>query len=111
MNQHERRRYVRKSLHSNVSVFDRKTHQYVGLLADYSTGGFMVTSTIRSVDIGQHCEFMLLVQSPHEACAARVAVDADCAWCEQTSPSFFGIGLRVGELSEEAKQVLESCAS
>jgi len=106
----DRRQYVRKSLHSTVSVFERNTNQYIGMLADYSRGGFMVASTVKPLQVGQHCECMLLVQNSLEACATRVAVDADCAWCEETSPSFFGIGFRVGNISEEAMQVLESCA-
>lgn len=110
MNIDERRQYVRKSLHSTVSVFERNTNQYIGLLADYSGGGFMVASTVQPVTVGQHCEYMLLVQNALEACATRVAVDADCAWCEETSPSFFGIGFRVDNISAEAIRVLESCA-
>jgi len=106
----ERRQYVRKSLHSKVSVFERNTHQYVGLLADYSVDGFMVASTVQPVEIGQHCEYMLLVQPPMEACATRVSVNADCTWCEQTSPSIYGIGFHVDNISEEAQRVLESCA-
>lgn len=109
MNIDERRQYIRKSLHSTVSVFERNTHEYVGLLADYSEGGFMVASTVRPVDVGQHCEFMLLVQSPMESGAIRVSVDADCAWCEETSASFYGIGFRLGVISTEAQQVLETC--
>jgi len=106
----ERRQYVRKSLHSKVSVFERNTNSYVGLLADYSVGGFMVASTVQSVEVGQHCEYMLLVQSSMEAGATRVSVDADCTWCEQTSPSLCGIGFHVDSISEEAQRVLESCA-
>jgi len=109
VNPDERRQYIRKSLHSTVSVFERNTNQYVGLLADYSKGGFMIASTVQPVVVGEHYEYMLLVQSPEEAGAKRVSVDADCAWCEQTSPSFYGIGFRVDNISEEAQRVLESC--
>jgi len=110
LNVKERRQYIRKSLHSTISVFERNTNEYIGLLADYSEGGFMIASTIQSVDIGQHCEYMLLVQSPMEAGATRVSVDADCAWCEKTGLSFYGIGYQVDNISDEAQRVLESYA-
>jgi len=51
-----------------------------------------------------------IIQSPMEACATRVSVNADCTWCEQTSPSIYGIGFHVDNISEEAQRVLESCA-
>ena len=106
----ERREYIRKSLHSTVSVFERNTHEYIGLLADYSLGGFMVTSSVRPIEIERRYQYMLLIQSQVNGNTTRAPFDAECAWCEQTSPSFYGIGFRLEYISPEARQVLESCA-
>jgi hypothetical protein len=105
----ERREYIRKSLHSTVSVFERETHQCIGLLADYSPGGFMVASSIRPIEVGRRCEYMLLIQSPVDGNTTRAPFDAECAWCEQTSPSFYGIGFRLYFISPEVREMLESC--
>ena len=106
----ERRKYIRKSLHSKVSVFERNTHEYVGLLADYSQGGFMVASSVQPMEIGGRYEYMLLIQSSDSGESRRVQLDAECAWCEKSSLSFYGIGFRLENISPEARQVLESCA-
>jgi len=106
----EQRKYIRKSLHSKVSVFERNTHEYVGLLADYSQEGIMVASSVQPMEIGRRYQYMLLVQSPVNGDTRRVQLDAECAWCEQGSLSFYGIGFRLENISPEARQVLESCA-
>jgi len=106
----ERREYIRKSLHSTVSVFERNTHEYIGLLADYSTNGFLITSSVRPMDIGCRYQYMLLVQSLIDGNTSHVFFDAECVWCEQASPSFYGIGFRLEYISPEAREVLESCA-
>ena len=106
----EQRKYIRKSLHSKVSVFERNSNEYVGLLVDYSQGGFMVASSVQAMEIGGRYEYMLLVQSSEGSESTRLQLDAECVWCEKSSLSFYGIGFRLENISPEARQVLESCA-
>lgn len=107
----ERRNYVRKSLSSTVSVFDRKTNEYIGLVADWSDDGILVTSSVKPIDVGGVYEYMLLAQSPNGYDGTdRGQVDAESMWCERTSPSFYGTGFRLKTISPEARVVLEKCS-
>jgi len=108
----DRRGYVRKSLHSTVSVFDRVTDEYIGLVADFSQDGIMVTSSTRPIQVGETFEYMLLVQSGSGTdLTKRADFDAESMWCERTSPSFYGTGFQIGETNEQALSVLEACCS
>lgn len=105
----ERRNYIRKSLSSTVSVFDRNTNEYIGLVADYSDDGLLITSSVNPIQVGGVFEYLLLAQSPNGAEATdRAILDAESVWCERTSPSFYGTGFRLRTISPEAKQVLAS---
>ena len=106
----EQRKYMRKSLHSKVSIFERNTNEYVGLLVDYSQAGFMVACSVQAMGIGGRYEYMLLVQSSEGAESTRLQLDAECVWCDKGSLSFYGVGFRLENISPEARQVLESCA-
>lgn len=106
----ERRKYIRKSLHSKISVFERNTNEYVGLLVDYSLAGFMVTSSVQPTDIGGNYEYTLLVQTADDGDSIRIELDAQCAWCEKSSLSFYSTGYRLKNISPQARQMLESYA-
>lgn len=108
----DRRAYVRKSLKSTVSVFDRDSNQYIGLVADYSDEGLLITSSITPIQVGKIYHFMLLVQSSHGMDDTdRASVDAVSVWCERTSPSFYGTGFKLQLLPSQAKKLLESCSN
>ena len=107
----ERRNYVRKSLSSTVSVFDRNTNEYIGLVADWSEDGLLVTSSVNPIHIGGIYEYMLLSQSPNGSDATdRAQLDAESVWCERTSPSFYGTGFWLKLITPEARYVLEKCS-
>ncbi len=105
----ERRNYIRKSLSSTVSVFDRNTNEYIGLVADWSKDGLLITSSVNPISVGSIFQYMLLSQSPnHSDTTDRAVIEAESVWCEQSSPSFYGTGFRITTISAEAKQLLES---
>lgn len=107
----DRRNYVRKSLSSTVSVFDRKTNEYIGLVADWSEDGLLVTSSVMPIAVGTVYQYMLLAQSPGDSGEGkRGNVDAESVWCERSSPSFYGTGYRLINISPEARRVLEKCS-
>ena len=107
----ERRSILRKAIHSTVSVFDRNTNEYVGLLADYSSEGVLVTTSVNPIELGCTFQFMLLVQSSRDADATdRGEFDAISMWSERTSPSFYGTGFKLSNPSAEILKLLESCS-
>jgi len=108
----DRRNYLRKSLSSTVSVFDRKTNEYIGLVADWSEGGLLVTSSVTPIRVGDSYQYILLAQSPG-GCGenSRGYLDVESVWCERSSPSFYGTGFRLLNISPQARQVLEKCSS
>lgn len=111
MTDDNRRHHIRKSLTSTVSVFNRDTNEYVGLVADYSRDGMMVTSSINPIPVGSISHYLLLVQSPRMVeDADRAYFEAESVWCEQASPSFYGTGFHMTNLSSAAQKVLDECA-
>ena len=108
----ERRSILRKAIHSTVSVFDRNTNEYVGLLADYSSEGVMVTTSVNPIELGRTYQFMVLVQSSRGADSTdRGDFNATSMWSERTSPSFYGTGFRLENPGPEILKLLESCTN
>ena len=109
--QSERRSILRKALHSTVSVFDRDTGEYVGLVADYAPEGIMITSSTHPIEVGETYHFTLLAHSLRDSGEQdRGDLDAKAVWCEHTSPSFYGTGFKVDALSPNLFKLLELCS-
>lgn len=95
-----------------MSVFDRNTNEYIGLVADWSEEGVLVTSSLKPIQVGDIFEYMLLAQSPKGGDATdRAQLDVESVWCERTSPSFYGTGFRLTNITPEARRVLELCSA
>ena len=110
MSDNNRRHHIRKSLISTVSVFNCDTDEYVGLVADYSRDGMMVASIRNPIPVGQTYHYLLLVQSPHAVEDAGSAYfEAESVWCEQSSPSFYGMGFHLAAFSPVARKVPDEC--
>ncbi len=105
----ERRNYIRKSLSSTVSVFDSKTNEYIGLVADWSKDGLLITSSVNPIRVGAVFRYMLLSQSPnHSDTTDRATIQAESVWCEQSSPSFYGTGFKITAISADAEKLLDA---
>lgn len=107
----ERRSILRKAVHSTVSVFDRITNEYVGLLADFSAEGVLITTSVNPIELGRMFQFMILVQSCKGVDTTdRGEFNAISMWSERTSPSFYGTGFKLANPSPEILKLLETCS-
>ena len=107
----DRRQYIRKTLSSTVNVFDRNTHDYIGLVADYSDGGLLITSSVNPVEVGKTYQYLLMSQKEtNDEIIQRGPVDVVSVWCDRNSSSFYGIGFQIVTLSQTAGKLLESCS-
>lgn len=101
---------LRKALHSTVSVFDRNTNRYIGLVAQYTPEGVVVASSFNPIAVGQKFTLTIVQQSPRRAeDTTRGDFDAVSVWCERTSASFYGAGFRIEKLTADALKLLEYC--
>lgn len=103
----EKRSYIRKSLHSTVTVFDRDTKEYIGLLADYSDDGVLVTSSIKPIPVGRTFHYMLLIPSDRAGGSARTELNVTSIWCDCANESFYGTGFKLEHPSARIQSFLK----
>ena len=102
----EKRSYVRKSLHSTVTVFDRDTKEYIGLLADFSEDGVLVTSSVKPIPVGRTFHYMVLVPSNKNGGTCRAEFDATSIWSDCANETFYGTGFKLVHPSPDAQAIL-----
>lgn len=92
----EKRMHPRWHLKSSVSVFEKHSKNYLGLLVDCSEQGLMI-STYDSLATGTLFE-LDLVDIPANVSDRRTgSCVAEVVWCDKITPSLYGSGLRILE--------------
>jgi len=104
----EKRSYIRKSLHSTVTVFDLDTKEYIGLLADYSDDGVLITSSIKPIPVGRTFHYMLLIPSDTTSGVDRTELNVTSIWSDCANESFYGTGFKLEHPSATIKSFLKA---
>lgn len=101
----ERRKYVRKRLSADLTIFDRSTGTNVGRLLNLSEGGMRLVTKKAFTD-GQRAVFSMILPRMING-STTVSVDAICVWSQQAG---YGgdtlVGFRFAELKAESLEVI-----
>ncbi|MCT7358092.1 PilZ domain-containing protein [Thalassolituus pacificus] len=93
---HEQRMHPRWILKSNVSVFERQSKEYLGLLVDCSEQGVMI-STYDQLQPGTTLQIDLVDIAPHANSRRTGQCRAEVVWCDKITPSLYGSGCRISQ--------------
>jgi len=83
-------------LKSNVSVFERQSKEYLGLLVDCSEQGVMI-STYDQLQPGTTLQIDLVDIAPHANSRRTGQCRAEVVWCDKITPSLYGSGCRISQ--------------
>ncbi|HBC57623.1 MAG TPA: hypothetical protein DCZ03_10710 [Gammaproteobacteria bacterium] len=102
----EKRRATRRTLKHYMSVFDRHSHAYLGMLVELSDSGFKLTSPKKiELQLSYH---LALADSPTLNEADTIAFfEAASIWCEQKSGAFYDSGFKFVEVSHLTKEIFQ----
>lgn len=103
----DQRQFARKSLHTNVSIFNESDAKFLGGLVDYSDTGIMI-STYQPLDIDTTYDFTM-VDLPNNIGRKRSGhIKVQSVWCDQINNTMFGTGLKLLESDEDANAMFRS---
>lgn len=103
----DQRQFVRKSLHTMVSVFDTDTSQFLGVLVDYSTTGLMISS-YQPLNSQNRYRFTI-VDLPNNIGRKRTGhIEVESVWCDQINQTMFGSGYKLVEADDAATAMFRS---
>lgn len=102
----DRRKLQRKYLTFFGRVFDRKTGQLIGQMADVTPEGAMIISG-RPLDIDQ--DYQLRLDLPDTIFEqAHMDIDARSVWCQpDLEPSLFNTGFQLFNMTPEKVAIVE----
>jgi len=102
----DQRKFVRKSLHCMVSVFNEEGKS-MGNMVDYSDGGIMVAS-YQMIEVGHIYDFAM-VDLPNNIGRKRTGrITVKSVWSDRYSSSMFGTGFELIESDDQAKTMFAS---
>jgi len=103
----DQRQFVRKTLSTQVTLFDKHTQQYTGFMVDYSDGGIMM-ACYQPLEVQKTYEFIMM-DLPNNIGRKRMGhITLNSVWCKQISPTQFGVGFMLVEMDEGAKTMFAS---
>lgn len=103
----DQRQFIRKSLHTMVSVFDTDSGKFLGVLVDYSETGIMI-STYQPLENGQHYRFTI-VDLPNNIGRKRTGhIQVENVWCDRLNTTMFGSGYRLIQSDDAAISMFRS---
>ena len=103
----DHRQFTRKSLHTNVSIFNESDAQFLGGLVDYSDTGIMI-STYQPLNSDQIYHFTI-VDLPNNIGRKRTGhIKVQSVWSDQINSTMFGTGLKLLEADEHANSMFRS---
>ena len=103
----DQRQFIRKSLHTMVSVFDTESGKFLGVLVDYSESGIMI-STYQPLHPNQQYRFTI-VDLPNNIGRKRTGhIQVESAWSAQLNTTMFGSGYRLIQSDESANAMFQS---
>jgi hypothetical protein len=103
----ENRLHARQVLEATVSLFMHDSKEYIGLMVDFSATGIMLSSYI-PLEIGTILEVDMVDIPPHIDSRRTGQVKAQVMWTHRITPSMYGNGCKVIELSAHAQLMLAS---
>ncbi len=103
----ENRMHPRQVLDGTVSLFQHDTKEYLGLMVDFSTSGIMLSSYI-PLEIGSILDVDIVDIPPNIDSRRTGQMKAQVMWTDRITPSMYGNGCQVIELSDHAKLMLAS---
>ncbi len=102
----EKRQATRRTLKHYMSVFDRNTDSYLGMLVEISDSGFKLTSP-EKIRV-KHAYELAVTDSPSLHDADTVAFfEATSIWCDQNSQAFYDSGFKFVDVSSLTKELFQ----
>lgn len=103
----DQRQFIRKSLHTMVSVFDTESNRFLGTLVDYSESGIML-STYQPLAKNQTYRFTI-VDLPNNIGRKRTGhIHVENVWCDRLNTTMFGSGFKLIESDDSAIAMFRS---
>jgi hypothetical protein len=103
----ENRMHARQVLDGTVSLFQHDSKEYIGLMVDFSDSGIMLSS-YTPLEIGAILEVDMVDIPPNIDSRRTGKIKAQVMWTDRITPSMYGNGCKVIELSDRAKLMLAS---
>mgnify|MGYP000110462321 FL=1 len=103
----ENRMSARQVLDGTVSLFMHDSKEYIGLMVDFSATGIMLSS-YTPLEVGSILEVDIVDIPPNIDSRRTGQVKAQVMWTDRITPSMYGNGCKVIELSDRAKLMLAS---
>jgi len=107
MNYDDRRKFRRRYLMYYSRVFDRENGSVLGYIVDVTPEGAMIISE-EPVSAGKVYQFRMDLP---EDISERSFVDftAESVWCKKDiDPNFYNTGLRISDLSDEDRSLIQN---
>lgn len=101
----EHRREPRVKLDCAVSVFDRETSDYVGLMVNVSSQGVMITSS-KELKLDQVFQFALTKHPEHRQVAAMPVFIARSVWSKPVGEHFFNTGFEMLDSTIASRELM-----
>ncbi len=103
----DNRKFARKTLSQTVSIFDQDNNEYLGIMADFSEGGVMVSSAA-PMNVGRVYR-LLMVDIPNTIGQKRNGTfTAESVWSNKINSTMYGTGFKLCDLSSSAKEMFKS---
>ena len=103
----EKRQFVRKTLYTQVTLFEQHSMTCLGLMADYSDGGLMLSS-YQPLDTDKEYE-VLMMDLPNNIGRKRIgSLKIKSVWCKQISNTQYGVGFMLLSSDESAQSMFAS---
>ena len=103
----ENRMHARQVLEATVSLFMHDSKEYIGLMVDFSNTGIMLSS-YTPLEIGTILEVDMVDIPPNIDSRRTGQIKAQVMWTDRITPSMYGNGCKVIELSSHAQLMLAS---
>lgn len=103
----EQRRFARRNLHSNVSVFEDPSAKCLGTMLDFSEGGILISS-YQPFAIGEVVK-LSMVDLPNNIGRKRTGhIEVESVRCDPFNGTMYGIGFKLISADEKAKDMFTS---
>jgi hypothetical protein len=103
----DHRQFARKSVHTNVSIFNESDAKFLGGLVDYSETGILI-STYQPLanDTSYH---FTIVDLPNNIGRKRTGhIEVQSVWCDKINNTLFGTGFKLIKADEQAYAMFRS---
>jgi len=101
----EHRRETRVKLDCAVSVFDRETSDYIGLMVNVSSQGLMITSS-KELKMDHVYQFALTKHPEHRQVSAMPVFIARSVWSSPVGEHFFNTGFEMLDSTFAARELM-----